>query len=104
MPIFEGIMEDPVVGILKELMATVTRSYIVSRVEYSRDEDVFFVSFTLRPVKKDATISLWRLLDLENKIMRKLSFRALLSHTRIGLGPDGESIIVSYTFRKVSYE
>lgn len=104
MPVFEGIMEDPIIGILKDLMATVTRNYIVSKVEYSRENDSFFVSYILRPVKKDASISLWRLLDLESKIMRKLSFRALLSHARIGLGPDGESIIVSYTFRKVSHE
>ncbi len=103
MPGIEGIMEDPVLGILRELMISVSREYRITHVDIRREEDEIRVVFKLRPVIEGATISLWRLLDLEEKIMRKLSFEALFTHSRIGLDENGD-MIVTYIFRKITYK
>ena len=57
----------------------------------------------MRPAIEGATISLWRLLDLEKKIMRKLSFEALFTHSRIGLDENG-NMVITYIFRKITYK
>ena len=103
MPGIDGIMEDPVLGILRELMSTVTRDYRIVHVDIRRGDDEIRIQFRLRPLIEGATISLWRLLSLEEKIMRKLSFEATFSHTRIGLSEDGD-IIVLYVYRRITYK
>jgi len=99
----EGIMEDPVLGILRELMYTVARDYRIVHVDINRGDDEIRITFKLRPLTEGATISLWRLLDLEERIMRRLSFEALFSHSRIGLAEDGD-IVVTYIYRRITYK
>ncbi len=103
MPGIEGIMEDPVIGMLRELMFSVSKEYRVTGVDIRRGEDEIRIVFKLKPIVEGATISLWRLLDLEEKIMRRLSFEALLTHSRIGLGENGD-IVITYIFRKITYK
>jgi len=98
-----SIMEDPVLNILRELMYGVAKDYRVVNVEINRGDDEIKITFRLRPLVDTATIPLWRLLDLEERIMRKLSFEALFSHSRIGLAENGD-MIITYIYRKINYK
>ncbi len=96
-------MEDPVIGMLKDLMRWATREFSVTEVHVERGADRIKIVFVLSPVDEGSSVAIWRLLDLEKRIERLLGFKAGFSCSRISLTREG-LLEVTYIFERVVYD
>jgi len=93
-----GVMDDPVKGLLFEVLSTLDYNYVVKEIDVERGENELRVSVVMKPRRDDATISTWRIIEMEERITSLLGLEPDLSHSRVGVTPDGLLLVV-YAFR-----
>jgi len=93
-----GFMEDPIKGIIIDAIARIDKDYVIRSIDVVRDEGELRIVVELRPRREGATISTWRIIDIEDRITALLGINAELSHSRVGVSPDGYLLLI-YTIR-----
>ncbi len=93
-----GIMEDPVKGIIVEALYDITSNYVVKNISIEWSSRELRIKITMKPLKEDATLSTWKLVELEDRIVALLGIEYELSHSRIGVTPGGDLLLI-YSFR-----
>jgi len=93
-----GVMDDPVKGLLLEALSTLDYNYIIKEIDVERGENELRVSVVMKPRRDDATISTWRIIEMEERITSVLGLEPDLSHSRVGVTPEGFLLVV-YVFR-----
>jgi len=98
-----GVMEDPIKGILVDALYDLAKNYVVKSISVEREDRELRIVITMKPIREDATLSTWKIIELEDRIVALLGIEYELSHSRVGVTYDG-SLVLVYTFRIVRRE
>jgi len=93
-----GFMEDPIKSMIIDAVSRIDKDYTIRSVDVMREEGELRIIIELRPRREGATISTWRIIDVEERIASLLGIDVELSHSRVGISPDGYLLIV-YTIK-----
>ncbi|BEP18219.1 hypothetical protein PYJP_15710 [Pyrofollis japonicus] len=95
-----GVIEDPIKAIIIDTIARLDRNYLVRGIEVKRRPGELIITVELRPRNTSTTftISTWRIIELEERLVAALGVDADLTHSRIGVSPEGYLVIV-YTIK-----
>jgi len=77
-------IEDPRINIIKNIAMHQLQQTRVKRVIIRKDEKLFYIELWI-DISNVNTISLWRLISLEDKIAEVLKLKYLTSHSRLGI-------------------
>jgi len=89
-----GALEDPVKGMVHEVLSVLDPNYRVARVSVERlGRNSLRITALLKPRVEGATISAWRLIEAEERLAARLRVRLELAHTRVGFSPEGLLVV-----------
>ncbi len=92
------MLQDPVEQMVYEVVSRLDREYHVSKVwvEYPSPRELV-IRVLLKPRTDGATVSVWRLIEMEERIATRLGIAVELSHARVGYTDDG--LLLVFMFR-----
>ena len=93
-----GVVEDPVKAMVIDALGLLGPGFLVKNVEVHWGVDELRIVVELRPRGDEGSVSAWRIVELEDRIMEVLGLEPELSHSRIGVRRDGV-LILTYTYR-----
>ncbi len=89
-----GLMEDPIKSIVIDAVTSLDKNYTIKSVDVIRDVEELRIVVILRPRREGSTISTWRIIDLEERIATILGIEVELTHSRVGVTPEGYLMII----------
>jgi hypothetical protein len=91
-------MEDPVKAMVVDAASSLGPWFLVHMVELHWGEGELRVMLYLRPRGEEATVSTWRIIELEERLLDRLGLEAELSHSRVGVTKEG-LLLVTLVYR-----